>query len=216
MGGSGVVEWLLTGLMGATGLYCLGRTLRRGASPAERRLDGSETLKGLGMAAMALPYGLGRAVPLGVWAVLFGGAALWSLTAGVREGAGHRGHHLYHGVGHLAMVYMAVAMAGAVGADAAAGGGMAGMTGMSGTAGAGGLPLLTEGLLVFFGGFALLAGVRLITAPGGQVASGGQGRPATAGPGGGSVAVRLLGAPELPHACRMVLGLGMFTMLLLM
>jgi len=202
MHGSGTVDWLLTGLMGATGLYCLGRTLRRGASSAERQLDGSETLKGLGMAAMALPYGTGGAVPVGVWAVLFGGAAVWSLRAGVREGAGHRGHHLYHGVGHLAMIYMAVAMAGVTGAV-----GMAGTEGMSAMSGGSELPLLTGVLLVFFGGYTLLSGVRLIAAPVG-------GRPVAAG--GGSVASRLLGAPELPHACRMVLGLGMFTMLLLL
>ncbi|MHA6759055.1 DUF5134 domain-containing protein [Streptacidiphilus sp. PAMC 29251] len=196
MHGPAVVGWLLAGLMGATGLYCLGRTLRQGASPAERQLDGSETLKGLGMAAMALPYGLARGVPVGVWAVLFGGAALWSLRAGVREGAGHRGHHLYHGVGHLAMIYMAVGTAGAVG-----------MEGMPGMAGGGlGSPALTGVLLVFFGGYALLSGVRLITAPGAGSVPG----PAVSG----SVAVRLLGAPELPDACRMVLGLGMFTMLL--
>lgn len=196
--GAAVVGWLLTGLTGATGLYCLGRTLRQGASSAERQLDGSETLKGLGMAAMAVPYGLGRAVPVGVWAVLFGGAALWSLRAGARAGAGHRGHHLFHGVGHLAMIYMAVAMA-----DGAAG--MRGMAGMSGPESTG-LPALTGALLVFFGGDALLSGARLITAP----AAGAQPT------GGGSVTARLFGAPELPHACRMVLGLGMFTMLLLM
>ncbi|MFC1414401.1 DUF5134 domain-containing protein [Streptacidiphilus sp. N1-12] len=205
MHGPALVEWLLAGLMGATGLYCLRRTLRRGASPAERQLDGSETLKGLGMAAMAVPYGLGRGVPVGVWAVLFGGAALWSLRAGVRAGAGHRGHHLYHGVGHLAMIYMAVAMAGATGAA-----GMAEMPGMGGAGGGGmGLPLLTGALLVFFGGYALLSGVRLIAAP--AVGTG-----AGTGADGGSVLGRLLGAPELPQACRMVLGLGMFTMLLTM
>ncbi|MFC1420583.1 DUF5134 domain-containing protein [Streptacidiphilus cavernicola] len=207
MHGSGTVGWLLVGLMGATGLFCLGRTLRPGAAPAERRLDGSEALKGLGMAAMALPYGLGRGVPVGVWAVLFGGAALWSLWAAAREGAGHRGHHLYHGVGHLAMVYMALAMAGAAGMSGT--GGMAGMSGMSGGGGAE-LPALTAGLLVFFGGYALLSGVRLIAAP----AAGATATGTVAG--AGSVAVRLLGARELPHACRMVLGLGMFTMLLVM
>lgn len=199
MPGPTVVAWLLTGLMGATGVYCLRRTLRRGASAAERQLDGAEMVKGLGMAVMAVPYGFGRAVPVVVWAVIFGGAALWSLHAGVREGAGHRAHHLFHGVGHLAMIYMAVAMAG--------GPAMPGMAGMSGMGGGAELPLLTGLLLVFFGGYALLTGVRLITAPGpvGAVAHH-----------GGTVARRLLGAPELPHACRMVLGLGMFTMLLQM
>jgi len=199
--GPAAVEWLLSGLMGATGLYCLMRLLRRAATRAERELDASETLKGLGMAAMALPYGLGRAVPVAVWVVLFGAAALWSLAAGLLPSQ-HRGHHLYHGVGHLAMVYMAVAMAaGAVGSA-----GTPGMSGMAAMAGGAGLPLLTGALLLFFGGYVLVGGVRLISA-GGAV---------TTPAGHGSVTARLLGAPELPQACRMVLGMGMFTMLLVM
>ncbi|MFC1443194.1 DUF5134 domain-containing protein [Streptacidiphilus sp. N1-10] len=210
MHGPAAVGWLLTGLMGATGLYCLVRLVRRSASRAERELDASEALKGLGMAAMALPLGLGREVPAAVWVALFGVAAVWSLAVGLLPvgGAsqGHRGHHLYHGVGHLAMVYMAVVMGAGLGAAGA--GGQAAMPGMAGmataTAGAG-VPLVTGALLVFFGGYAVLAGARLIAAP--ALAGGGT-------PGRGSVTSRLLGAPELPQACRMVLGLGMFTMLL--
>lgn len=204
--GPTLVGWLMAGLMGVTGLYCLGRTLRPGAAGAERALDGSEALKGLGMAVMAVPYGLGRAVPVGVWVLLFGGAALWSLGAGLRTAAhpertggghpGQRGHHLFHGVGHLAMVYTAVAMARAGGAGA--------MGDMAGMAGGAGVPLLTDALLLFFGSTALLTGVRLISTPG---VGAGLTR-------GGTVTGRLLGAPQLPHACRMVLGLGMFTMLL--
>lgn len=203
MHGPAAVGWLLTGLMGATGLYCLVRLVRRTASRAERELDASEALKGLGMAAMAVPLGLGQQVPPAVWVVLFGVAAVWSLGVGLFPAGpasqGHRGHHLYHGVGHLAMVYMAVVM----GADAA----MPGMAGMASPTVAAGVPLITGALLVFFGGYAVLAGARLIAAP--AFAGGGA-------PGRGSVATRLLGAPELPQACRMVLGLGMFTMLLSM
>jgi hypothetical protein len=220
MHGSTVVDWLLAGLMGTTGLYCLARLLRPGTPGDERQLDASEALKGLGMAAMALPYGLSRGVPVAVWALLFGGAAVWSLAEGLRPAGrrgtaagragqpgpgpghgGHRSHHLYHAVGHLAMVYMAAVAASA----------MPGMAGMAGARGLSGIPLLTGALLVFFGGYALVSGVRLVGATG----------PATAGStpgaaGGGSVARRLLGAPELPQACRMVLGMGMFAMLLTM
>ncbi|QMU68745.1 DUF5134 domain-containing protein [Streptacidiphilus sp. P02-A3a] len=205
MHGSAMVDWLLAGLTGVTGLYCLARLLRPGAARAERRLDASEAVKGLGMAAMALPYGLSGGVPVWLWAALFGTAAVWSLGEGLRPG--HRGHHLYHAVGHLAMVYMAVA--------AASGG--HGMAGMSDGADAAGIPLLTGALLLFFGGYALVGGVRLI---GGANPAAGAGAGAagaaigTAAP--GSVVRRLLGAPELPNACRTVLGIGMFTMLLIM
>jgi hypothetical protein len=213
MHGPAAVGWLLTGLMGATGLYCLVRLVRRTASRAERELDASEALKGLGMAAMAVPLGLGRQVPLAVWVVPFGIAAAWSLGVGLLPGAaapkGHRGHHLYHGVGHLAMVYMAVAMGAGIGAGTSAA--MPGMSGMADPATGAGSPLVTGALLVFFGGYAVLAGAQLIAAPAPVLAP-----PGARAPGGGSVATRLLGAPELPQACRMVLGMGMFTMLLAM
>jgi len=195
MHGSAVVDWLLAGLMGGTGFYCLARLLRPGAERAERRLDASEAVKGLGMAAMALPYGVARGVPGWFWAALFAAAAAWSLLEGLRPG--HRAHHLYHAVGHLAMVYMAVVMASE----------MPGMAGMAGGQGTVGIPLLTGGLLLFFGGYALVGGVRLIGAQGaGPAAVAGQ----------VSVTRRLLSAPELPNACRTVLGLGMFAMLLTM
>ncbi|MEZ0094799.1 DUF5134 domain-containing protein [Streptacidiphilus sp. EB129] len=212
MQGPAVVGWLLTVLMGATGLYCLARLLRRRAPRQERGLDASEALKGLGMAAMALPYGLGRAVPVPLWLALFGAAALWSLASGTR--GAHRGHHLYHGVGHAAMVYMALAMAGRSGGPS----GMIGMSGMTGANGmtgtAAGVPLLTGALLVFFGGYALVGGLRLAGGTGGRSSWGGTAAAAGTARGTGSVVGRLLGAPELPQACRMTLGLGMFTMLL--
>ena len=210
MHGSAVVDWLLAGLMGATGLYCLARLLRSGAAPSERRLDASEALKGLGMAAMALPYGTARGVPVAVWAVLFGTAAAWSLAEGLMPG--HRGHHLYHAVGHLAMVYMDVVAASA----------MPGMAGMSQPGHVAGFPLLTGALLLFFGGYVLVSGVRLIGTADRSALGGALGVGVGGGLGGarqgaqGSVTRRLLGAPELPGACRMVLGMGMFAMLLTM
>lgn len=204
MHASAAVGWLLAVLTGLTGLYCLVRLRRPGTPGAQRRLDASEALKGLGMAAMAVPYGSARVVPVPVWVVLFGGAAAWSLVEGLRPG-GHRGHHLYHAVGHLAMVYMALAMARAAAGAAADGGGMAGMTAPSG------VPLLTGALLLFFGCYVLVGGVRLVGVAGTQA-----GTQAGTGAGGGSAVRRLLGAPELPDACRMVLGMGMFAMLLSM
>ncbi|WP_034087663.1 DUF5134 domain-containing protein [Streptacidiphilus albus] len=208
MHASAAVGWLLAALTGLTGLYCLMRLRRPGTPRAQRRLDASEALKGLGMAAMAIPYGSARVVPVPVWVVLFGGAAAWSLVEGLRPG-GHRGHHLYHAVGHLAMVYMALAMAGAT---AGAGAGTtAGAGTMAGMAAPSGVPLLTGVLLVFFGCYVVVGGVRLVgAAPSGATAVPG------GGTGGGSVVRRLLGAPELPDACRMVLGMGMFAMLLSM
>ena len=200
MHASAEVGWLLAALTGLTGLYCLVRLRRPGTPRAQRRLDASEALKGLGMAAMAVPYGSARVVPVPVWVVLFGGAAAWSLVEGLRPG-GHRGHHLYHAVGHLAMVYMALAMAGAAAGSVAGGGAMAGMTAPSG------VPLLTGALLLFFGCYVVVGGVRLVSVSGAQAGT---------AAGSGSAVRRLLGAPELPDACRMVLGMGMFAMLLSM
>jgi hypothetical protein len=186
------VGWQLVALMGATGLYCLARLLLRPDPPrGERQLDASEALKGLGMAAMAVPYGIGRTVPAPVWLGVFAAAAMWSLAEAARS-AEHRGHHLYHGVGHMAMVYMAVVMADP----------MAAMAGMNP-----GLTWVTGALLLFFGGYSLVAGVRLIGASAAEGAGAGTGSRAVAG---------LLWAPELPRACRIVLGLGMLTMLLAM
>lgn len=192
MRASAEVGWLAFGVMAVVGLLCLARFVRGSGVPrGERELDASEAVKGLGMAAMALPHGIGRSVPEVVWVAVFGVAALWSLSGAVRS-VDHRGHHLYHGVGHAAMVYMAVAMAAP----------MAAMAHMSPPPG---LPWLTMALLLFFAGYALVAGVRLTVAPAG----------------GGGVLVRPAGAgllcgPELPQACRIALGLGMVSMLLTM
>ncbi|MGW9029511.1 DUF5134 domain-containing protein [Streptomyces sp. NPDC055722] len=171
-----------SGVMAMVGLICLARLVRGPGPRGERELDASEAVKGLGMAAMALPYGVGRSVPEPLWVAVFGAAAVWSLAAALRS-AEHRGHHLYHGVGHAAMVYMAVAMA-------------APMTTMAHMGPLSGLPWLTAGLLLFFAGYALVAGARLVGAPagGGTV----PGRPAAAG---------LLWGPELGQACRIALGL---------
>ncbi|MQS15298.1 DUF5134 domain-containing protein [Streptomyces kaniharaensis] len=58
-----------------------------------------------------------------------------------------------------------------------------------------GAPLLTGALLLYFGAYSLWASSRLLHTPGGSVAVG------TAG---------------LPHACRLIMGIGMFAMLLTM
>lgn len=236
MHGPAVVGWLLTALTGATGLYCLARLVRRRAPRAERALNASEALKGIGMAAMAVPYGVGWQPPVAMWVVLFGCAATWSLAAGLlpgQDGVGgtHRSHHIYHGVGHLAMAYMALAMAGRLagalpGTSSAEVTAMSGMGGMGGAPGAvavgTGPPSVTWLLLLFFGGYAVLAGLRLISAAdtatgstgGSAMGTTARGTPTKLRP--QSVTTRVLTASELPHACRLVLGLGMVTMLLLL
>ncbi|WP_405775293.1 DUF5134 domain-containing protein [Streptomyces sp. NBC_01538] len=190
---SAEVGWLMSGLMAVVGIICLARLVRGGLGVPrrERELDASEVVKSLGMAVMALPCGAGRSVPEQVWVAVYGGAALWSAAAALRS-AEHRGHRLHHGVGHAAMVYMAVAMA-------------APMASMSHMGPPPGLPWLTMGLLLFFAGSALVAGARLVGASAGGRAD--PGRPAAAG---------LLWGPEVPRACRIALGLGMVTMLLAM
>jgi hypothetical protein len=198
MGGSGVIVWLLVLLSGGAGAYCAARLcLRRAAPPAHRAADATEAVMGLGMAAMAA----GLAAPTGVGVAVYGSAALASLVLGA-VASGHRGHHVYHLVGHAAMVYMTVAMttgphpAGGSGGTA----GTAGMTGMSGMP-ARGVPQLTGALLVGCVAVSVAAGLRLVAAP---LAV------ATRGP------RPLWRAPALPDACRVVMGLSMATMLALL
>ncbi|OKI21229.1 DUF5134 domain-containing protein [Streptomyces sp. CB03911] len=177
----------------------------------------AEALMGLGMAAMAVT---GDVVPPAVWASVFGLPGAWFLLAALapRPGAARspvrhppvlpstalpstalgatfphaagphspaphsparRVHRLHHAIGALAMTYMALAMAGAP-AHA------------HHQAGAG-LPLLTGGLLLYFGGYTLWAGSRLLATPGGVLHTGSSG---------------------LPQACRLTMGIGMFAMLL--
>ncbi|MFF5703201.1 DUF5134 domain-containing protein [Streptomyces sp. NPDC012794] len=135
------LAWMLVALCAATGGYCLLRARR-----ADRRTRGAavgEVVMGFGMAAMAVPAGIGPWGPQVLLAV-FGGAtvhALWLLRGGV--------HHAHHLVGSLAMAYMALAMALGQGHGRA------------------GLPAVTGALLVYYAGYVLLGGARLLTAGGG-------------------------------------------------
>ncbi|WP_060885743.1 DUF5134 domain-containing protein [Streptomyces caniscabiei] len=174
--------WLLVTLCAVTGGYCLLRM--RSAVEEQRRSAGGEALMGFGMAAMAVPA-VTLTPPRWAWlcyALVFGAAAVRALWA-ARAGA----HHLHHLVGALAMVYMAAVMA------AVPGGGH----------GAAGLPLVTGALLVYFAGYVVWAGLRLMPAP------------AAAGTGIGTGGATGWGdRPELARACRLSMGIGMFAMLL--
>lgn len=174
--------WLLVALCAVTGGYCLLRM--RSAVEEQRLAAGGEALMGFGMAAMAVPAAV-VAPPRWAWlayAVVFGAAAvraLWSVRASA--------HHLHHLVGALAMVYMAGVMVAAPGAGH----------------GGAGLPLVTGVLLVYFAGYVLWAGLRLMPVP---VAAGARaGAPGATGWGD---------RPELARACRLSMGIGMFAMLL--
>lgn len=167
--------WLLVALCAATGAYCLLRM--RSHVEEQRRAAGGEALMGFGMAAMAVPAAV-FTPPSWAWpvyAAVFGGAALhalWSARAGT--------HHLHHLVGAAAMAYMAVAMATSPGH----GGGRSG------------IPLVTGALLLYFTGYVLLSGARLV--------------PVAAGGGGVAWGDR----PELARACRLSMGIAMVAMLL--
>ncbi|GGY37902.1 DUF5134 domain-containing protein [Streptomyces djakartensis] len=172
--------WLLVALCAATGVSCLLRM--RGGGEEQRSAAGGEALMGFGMAAMAVPAAV-FTPPSWAWpgyAAVFGAAAVRALWA-ARSGA----HHLHHLVGAGAMVYMAVAMAAAPAHPHGPGGS--------------GVPLLTGALLLYFAGYVLLTGVRLV--PVAAVAGGG-GR---AGWGD---------RPELARACRLSMGISMVAMLL--
>jgi hypothetical protein len=120
-----------------------------------------------------------------VYAAVFGAAALRALWA-----ARAAPHHLHHLVGASAMVYMSLAMAAAPpGAHHGHGGS--------------GMPLLTSVLLLYFAGYVLLAGARLVPTAA-----------AVAGAGGGPVGWG--DRPELARACRLSMGIGMVAMLLAM
>ncbi|MFF5498474.1 DUF5134 domain-containing protein [Streptomyces aquilus] len=166
--------WLLVALCAATGAYCLLRM--RSDVEEQRRAAGGEAIMGFGMAAMAVPAAV-FTPPSWAWAAyatVFGAAALRALWA-ARTSA----HHLHHLVGASAMVYMAVVMAASPGHH---GGGS-------------GNPLVTGALLLYFTGYVLLSGVRLV--------------PVTAG--GGTVAWG--DRPEVARACRLSMGIAMVAML---
>ncbi|MDX2545720.1 DUF5134 domain-containing protein [Streptomyces sp. WI04-05B] len=176
--------WLLVALCAATGAYCLLRM--RSRVEEQRRAAGGEALMGFGMAAMAVP-GAVLAPPRWAWLVytaVFGTAALRALWA-ARTGR----HHLHHLVGAFAMAYMAAVMAGAPGHHHGSGDS--------------GVPLLTASLLVYFTGYVLLAGVRLVSVP--MLAVDGGVR--TGSPGWGD-------RPELARACRLSMGIATVAMLI--
>ncbi|AXL87206.1 DUF5134 domain-containing protein [Streptomyces sp. CB09001] len=190
--------WLLVALCAATGAYCLLR-MRSGVEE-QRRAAGGEALMGFGMAAMAVPAAV-FTPPGWVWpayAVVFGAAGLRALWA-ARSGR----HHLHHLVGAAAMVYMAVVMAASPAHGHAHG--------------ASGTPVLTGALLLYFTGYVLLTGVRLI--PVVAVAGSGPGAPSVPAPGGGAGADGRAAAgwgdrPELARACRLSMAIAMLAMLL--
>ncbi|WP_327181616.1 DUF5134 domain-containing protein [Streptomyces sp. NBC_01334] len=172
--------WLLVALCAATGAYCLLRM--RSAVEEQRRAAGGEALMGFGMAAMAVPAAA-FTPPAWAWpafAAVFGAAALRALWA-ARVSA----HHLHHLVGAGAMVYMAGVMAAAPAHQHGHGGS--------------GVPLLTGVLLLYFTGYVLLAGVRLLPVAG-----------------AGGAAVAWSDRPEVARACRLSMGIGMLAMLLTM
>ena len=168
--------WLLVALCAATGAYCLLRM--RSSVEEQRRAAGGEALMGFGMAAMAVPAAV-FTPPSWAWPLytaVFGAAALRALWAARTSAC-----HLHHLVGAGAMVYMAVAMATSPGHHGGAG-----------------VPLVTGVLLLYFTGYVLLSGARLI--------------PATAG----VTPVGWGDRPELARACRLSMGIAMVAMLLTM
>ncbi|MEU3724273.1 DUF5134 domain-containing protein [Streptomyces sp. NPDC031705] len=174
------LAWMLVALCAASGAYCLLRARR-----ADRRGRGAaagEAVMGFGMAAMAVPAGTGPWGPQVLLAVFCGAAvhALWLLRGGV--------HHAHHLVGSLAMAYMALAMAAGHGHGRA------------------GLPAVTAALLVYYAGYVLLGGARLVAAGPAGAADGAEGRAAAASGGTG----------DLTPACRLAMGTGMLAMLLAM
>ncbi|MFD0313373.1 DUF5134 domain-containing protein [Streptomyces flavalbus] len=184
MHGSASPGWLLVALCAATGAYCLLR-LRSGVEE-QRRAAGGEALMGFGMAAMAVPTAV-FTPPWWAWPLygaVFGAAALHALWVARADA-----RHLHHLVGAAAMVYMAVVMAGSP--AHAAGHGHGGS----------GVPALTGALLLYFTGYVLLSGARLVPVPG--VA-------------GGPPVTGWADRPELARACRLSMGIAMVAMLLTM
>ncbi|WP_437091205.1 DUF5134 domain-containing protein [Streptomyces sp. enrichment culture] len=178
--------WLLVALCAAAGAYCLLRM--RSSVEEQRRAAGGEALMGFGMAAMAVPATVFTPPPWAwpAYAAVFGAAglhALWTARASPR--------HLHHLVGAGAMVYMAVAMAASPGHGH----------------GGSGIPLLTGALLLYFTGYVLVTGVRLVPVP---TVSAAPAAAVAGGPAGWG------DRPELARVCRLSMGMAMVAMLLTM
>lgn len=189
MHGPAQAGWLLVALCAATGSYCLLRM--RSRIEEQRRAAGGEALMGFAMALMALPAAV-LTPPRWAWlgyAAVFGAVALRALWAARR----HR-HHLHHLVGACAMVHMSVAMA----ATPAAHGGHGG----------GGSPALTGALLLYFAGYVLWSGVRLLPVPSPVPSL------AAAEGGGGGPVTGWADRTELAMVCRLAMGIAMIAMLL--
>lgn len=207
--GSASPGWLLVALCAVTGAYCLLRT--RSAVEEQRRAAGGEALMGFGMAAMAVPAAV-LAPPRWAWgicALVFGAAAIravWAARAG--------GHHLHHLVGTGAMAYMAAVMSASP------------SSGHHGHGSAAGPPTVTGVLALYFAGYVLWSGARLIPAPAVAGGSGGVGGMGGMGEVGGARARDTGGVGrgavlwrdrlELARACRLSMAMGMLAMLLMM
>ncbi|WHM39968.1 DUF5134 domain-containing protein [Streptomyces sp. BPTC-684] len=187
MHGTALSGWLLVAVCAATGAYCVIR-LRSDCARA-RSSAGGEAVMGFGMAAMAVPAAF--ATPpswiFAAYAGVFGAVALRAGWLARARGNGG-GHHLHHVIGSLAMVYMALAMS-------APGGHAHGEH----TGPAGGIPLVTGVLLVYYVGYVLTTGARLLP---------------VAGPVGDGGARGWGARPELTLACRLSMGIAMLAMLL--
>ncbi|AWZ07015.1 MULTISPECIES: DUF5134 domain-containing protein [unclassified Streptomyces] len=178
-----VSAWLLVLLCAVSGAYCLWRAGRSGGGSAAA----GEAAMGFGMALMAVPLGTGGGWQGPALGTVFCGAALHALWL-LRTGP----HHAHHLVGSLTMVYMALAPGAGPGHGHGQGAG---------------LPLLTGLLLLYFAGYVVLGGARLVTVGGAGVPAG------AAGPAGSAGSA---GAAEVVRACRLTMGMGMLAMLLTM
>lgn len=179
MHGPGSPGWLLVALCAATGAYCLLRM--RSRVEEQRRAAGGEALMGFAMAVMAVPATV-VAPPRWAWmayVVVFGAAVVRTAWA-ARTSA----HHLHHLVGAFAMVYMAATMAASPGHH-----------------GHGGVAPLTGVLLVYYAGYVLWSGVRLVPVTAVTTA-------------GGAGTVGWGDRPELARACRLSMAIAMLAMLL--
>ncbi|QXE38204.1 DUF5134 domain-containing protein [Streptomyces sp. GMY02] len=190
MHGPALAGWLLVALCAANGSYCLLRM--RSAVDEQRRWAGTEALMGFGMAAMAVPAAV-MSPPRWVWlgyAAVFGAAALYTAVRS-RDGA-YRAHRTHHLLGMLVMVYMAGAMAAAP-------------AGAHSSHSAGGAPLVTGVLLLYYAGYVLWAGGRLLPLPAGA---------GPGGPGTVTTAVPWEDRAELALVCRLSMGIATLAMLL--
>ncbi|MFF3448026.1 DUF5134 domain-containing protein [Streptomyces sp. NPDC002667] len=183
MHGPAPAGWLLVALCAATGAYCLLRM--RSPVEEQRRTAGGEALMGFGMAAMAVPAAV-VTPPHWAWlacTAVFGVAALRALPSARSDP-----HHLHHLMGTVAMVYMAAVMTAAPATTQA-----------HHVHGGTGVPVLTGMLLLYFTGYVLRSGARLL--------------PVAVAPGPAARTVGWGDRPELSQACRLSMGIAMLAML---